>query len=60
MIRKKDARIADKNALIHEKERLITEIKEKMELEKSVLSAMLERADTANLRLRETLQLTQT
>jgi hypothetical protein len=53
LLREKDARIADRDALMQERVRRITE---KMELEKSVLSAMLERADTAILRLRELMQ----
>ena len=51
MIQEKETRIEEKNMLIREKETRIAELKERMELERGMLSAMLERANTEALRL---------
>ena len=51
MIQEKETRIEEKNMLIREKETRIAELKERMELERSILSAMLERANTETLKL---------
>ena len=51
MIHEKETRIEEKNTMIREKEMRIAELKERMELERSMLSAMLERANTETLKL---------
>jgi len=55
MIQEKETRIEEKNAMIQERGIRIEEIKEKMELEKCMLSAMLERANTETLKLTQNL-----